>query len=79
MNETMVYTIKEVATILHSSPNYVYTLVRKGYLPAIKLGSMRILKSSLQQFLINNQGNDLSDLENIRKLNFDVKGINGKD
>ena len=59
MNETMIYTVKEVAAILHSSPNYVYTLIKKGYLPAIKLGSVKILKKTLEQFLIENQGNDL--------------------
>lgn len=70
MNETMVYTVKEVAAILHSSPNYVYTLIKKGYLPAVRLGSIKILKKSLELFLIENQGKDLSDLENIKPLDF---------
>lgn len=70
MNETMVYTVKEVAAILHSSPNYVYTLIKKGYLPVVRLGSLKILKKSLELFLIENQGKDLSDLENIKPLDF---------
>lgn len=69
MNETMIYTVKEVAKLLHCSPNYVYELIEKGYLPAIKLGSVKILKKSLDSFLLENEGNDLSDIENIRKLN----------
>ena len=56
----MVYTVKEVAKMLHSSPNYIYELINKGYLPAIKLGSVKILKSSLEKFLIQNEGKDLS-------------------
>ncbi len=68
MNETLVYTVQEVARILHSSPNYIYTLIDKGYLPAIKLGSIKILKSTLEKFLIENEGNDLSDISNIKKL-----------
>lgn len=68
MNETMIYTVKEVAAILHSSPNYVYTLIKKGYLPAIKLGSVKILKKTLEQFLTENQGNDFSNLDEIKKL-----------
>lgn len=68
MNETMIYTVKEVATILHSSPNYVYTLVKKGYLPAIRLGSIKILKKTLELFLVENQGKDLSNLDNIKSL-----------
>ena len=49
MNETIIYTVKEIAKILHTSPNYVYKLIDKGYLPAIKLGSIKILKSSLDK------------------------------
>ena len=70
MNEPMIYTVKEVAKILHTSPNYIYTLIDKGNLPAIKLGSIKILKSSLETFLIENQGSDLSDLENVKKIEF---------
>ena len=69
MNETMVYTVKEVAAILHSSPNYVYTLIRKGYLPVVRLGSIKILKQSFE-----NQGKDLSNLEDIKPLDFSKIG-----
>lgn len=69
MNETMIYTVQEVARILHSSPNYIYELIDKGYLPAIKLGSIKVLKSSLEKFLLENENKDLSDLSNIKKLN----------
>lgn len=69
MNETMIYTVQEVAKMLHCSPNYIYKLIEYGYLPAIKLGSVKILKKSLDNFLVENEGNDLSDIENIKKLN----------
>ena len=68
MNNSLIYTVQEVATILHSSPNYIYSLRNKGYLPAIKLGSIKVLKKTLENFLIINEGNDLSDLNNIKKL-----------
>lgn len=64
----MVYTVREVATILHTSPNYVYKLIDKGFLPAIKLRSVRVLKQSLEHFLIINQGKDLSNMNEIKKL-----------
>ena len=54
MNDKLVYTVQEVAKILHSSPNYIYQLIYKGYLPAIKLGSMKVLKNSIEKFLIVN-------------------------
>lgn len=62
MNESLIYTVKEVAKILHTSPNYVYALIDSGYLPSIKLGSIKILKSSLEEFLNNNLGKDLSNI-----------------
>ncbi|HOB26202.1 MAG TPA: helix-turn-helix domain-containing protein [Bacilli bacterium] len=68
MNERLIYTVQEVATILHSSPNYIYDLINKGYLPAIKLGSIKVIKTSLEKFLIQNEGNDLSDINNIKRL-----------
>ena len=68
MSDTVVYTVKEVAKLLHSSPNYIYDLINRGYLPAIKLGSVKVLKSSLESFLIQNEGKDLSDIDNIKSL-----------
>ena len=73
MDERLIYTVQEVASILHSSPNYIYELIRKGYLPAIKLGSLKILKSTLERFLIQNEGKDLSDLNNIKKIVIQVE------
>ena len=73
MDERLIYTVQEVASILHSSPNYIYELIRKGYLPAIKLGSLKVLKSTLERFLIQNEGKDLSDLNNIRKVVIQVE------
>lgn len=68
MKNNLVLTVQEVAKILHSSPNYIYQLIYKGYLPAIKLGSIKVLNTSLEKFLIVNEGNDLSNLNNIKKL-----------
>lgn len=62
------YNTHEVAKILHSSPNYIYELIKKGKLKAVKLKSLKIRKTALEEFLKENEGNDLSDLENIKKL-----------
>lgn len=66
--EQIVYSVQEVAKILHSSPNYIYELVKKGKLKAVKLKSIKILKSTLENFLKENEGNDLSDIDNIRRI-----------
>ena len=72
MSEQLIYTVQEVAKMLHSSPNYIYSLIDKGFLPAIKLGSIKILKSTLEKFLLENEGNDLSDINNIKKINTNI-------
>lgn len=66
--DEMIYSVHEVAKVLHSSPNYVYKLIDNGFLPAIKLGSVKVLKSTLIKFLMENEGNDLSDINSIKKL-----------
>ena len=69
IEEKMIYTTHEVAKILHSSPNYIYELIKKGKLKAVKLKSLKIRKTALEEFLQENEGNDLSDLENVKRLN----------
>lgn len=71
-SERLIYTVQEVASLLHSSPNYIYALIEKGYLPAVKLGSIKILKTSLENFLIENEGQDLSDINNVKKLKLEM-------
>lgn len=68
MNDSLVYTVKEASKMLHLSPNFIYQLISKGYLPAIRLGSIKILRSSLERFLKENEGKDFTDLDNIVKL-----------
>ena len=73
MNDKLVYTVHEVASILHSSPNYIYELIKRGLLPAIKLGSLKVLKTTLERFLIQNEGKDLSNLSQIKKIIVEVE------
>ena len=53
--EEMVYSVHEVAKMLRCSPNFVYKLIDNGFLPAIKFGSIKILKSTLLKFLMENE------------------------
>lgn len=66
--EDILYTVKEASKLLKTSPNYVYELVRKGMLPALKLGSFKIRRSTLLNFVEQNEGKDLTDLDNISDL-----------
>lgn len=59
------YTVKEVAKIMKVNVHRVYDLIRVGLLPALKLGSIKIRKESLEEFLRKYDGKDLTDLNNI--------------
>mgnify|MGYP001082895071 CR=1 FL=1 len=78
MSERLIYTVQEVAKMLHSSPNYIYSLIDKGYLPALKLGSIKILRSTLEKFLLENEGRDLSNINNIKKINTNISNERNK-
>jgi len=59
------YTVKEVAKIMKVNVHRVYDLIYAGLLPALKLGSIKIRKESLEEFLRKYDGKDLTDLNNI--------------
>ena len=69
MNEAKIlYTVKEVSTILHTNTTYVYDLIKAGLLPALKLGSLKIRHKSLIEFIDNNENMDLTDPHHIKPL-----------
>lgn len=60
----MVYTVKEVAEILRCGRNFVYELINTGQLRCLKLGAIKIRKSTLEEFLAKWEGYDLTDPTN---------------
>lgn len=62
----MVYTVYEVSKILGVNRNSVYNLINAGILKTLKLGRQKITNNSLQEFLNNYDGYDLTDLNNIK-------------
>ena len=69
LTDTELLTVKEVSKILKVNVHKVYDLIRAGMLPALKLGSLKIRKSSLEKFLDEYEGMDISDVNNIKSLN----------
>lgn len=67
-SERVIYTVKEVSQLLHSNLGYIYQLIEAGLLPALKLGSLKVRKEALEEFLRKYEGYDLSDLSNIKIL-----------
>lgn len=62
------YSVNEVAQLLKVGKNRVYDLIHAGLLPVLKIGGMKIRKKSLNEFLENYEGCDLSDPYNVKKV-----------
>lgn len=45
------YTVKEVAKILRTNPATVYVYINNGSLPGLRLGSIKVRGSDLEQFI----------------------------
>ena len=59
--EQILYTVKEVAELFHTNPTYIYALIKTGLLPALKLGSYKVRKDAVDNFLEQYEGCDLTD------------------
>lgn len=68
MDEKLLYNVKEVSKCLGVNVHLVYALIKKGLLPALKLGSLKVRKASLESFISKYEGMNLSDLDNITEL-----------
>ena len=69
--EPILYTVTETAELLKVNRNSVYDLLKKNVIRGLKLGSLKITRNELLRFLEENNGKDLSNLEDIKELNFD--------
>lgn len=73
--EDMVYTVEEVAVIMRTSKQYVYSLVNAHQLRVLKIPHTRIRKSELERFFKDNEGMDLSNPINPVAINSDASEI----
>ena len=64
-SKKLLYTVKETATVLGCNIHLVYDLINKGLLPAMKLGSLKIRLTSIEEFL---KKYDFAPQELIEKL-----------
>lgn len=69
--EDILYNVKEVAEILKTNPAFVYELIKKGFLPALKLRSLKVRKTTLLNFLEKYEGKDFTDINNVKDLKLD--------
>ncbi|NFG27353.1 helix-turn-helix domain-containing protein [Clostridium botulinum] len=69
--EAVLYTVSETAELLKINRNSVYDLLKHNVIKGLKLGSLKITRNELLKFLEENNGKDLSNLKEIKELNFD--------
>jgi len=54
----MVYTVKEAAALMKTSPQYVRKLIASGELPSLKLGCLKIRKVAIECLLERRERNE---------------------
>lgn len=64
----VLYTVKEVAELLKTNIDYVHKLRKARILPFMKLGQYKVRKQSLELFLEEYEGKDLTDPFNVKEL-----------
>lgn len=47
----LLYTVTEVAKLLKVNRTFVYELINKGELPAVKVGSLKVRRKTLETFI----------------------------
>ncbi|QNO15316.1 helix-turn-helix domain-containing protein [Alkalicella caledoniensis] len=67
-DDDILYTVAEVAKIMRTNPAYVYELIKANLLPVLKLGSYKVRKDDLLEFLETHVGMDLSNPHQIKQL-----------
>lgn len=48
------YTVTEVSKLLKVNRNFVYDLIRKGELEAVRIGSIKVRKDAVERYIDNN-------------------------
>lgn len=61
-SQELLYTISETAAILKINKNFVYTLIKRGYLKSIKLGCRKVTRKSLLEFLDKYDGLNFDEI-----------------
>ncbi len=68
IEDSMLFTVAEVAVILKTNVDYVHKLRKAKLLPFIKLGSYKVRKEALQDFLAKYEGMDVTEPFNVKEL-----------
>ena len=57
-NSEILYTVSEVAKLLKVNRTFVYDLINRREIPAVKVGSLKIRRTTLEKYLERLEGNE---------------------
>ncbi len=66
--EEILFTVKEVAELLKVNVDTVHKLRKSGLIPFIKLGTYKVRKKALFDFLENYEGMDVTDPFHVKEI-----------
>lgn len=66
--DDILYSVSDVAKLMKVGKNRIYDLIHAGLLPVLKIGGLKIRKESLEKFLENYEGCDLTDPYNVKQV-----------
>lgn len=61
-----IYTVSEAAKLLRTNKNFVYDEIRRGNLPGLKIGSMKVRGADLEKYI---QSYPIADLVEEERIN----------
>lgn len=64
----MIYSVAEASKVLGVSKNRLYDLLKAGYIPYFKLGSMKIRESALNEFIKNTDYLDYTNAADVQRI-----------
>jgi excisionase family DNA binding protein len=68
----ILYTVAEIAKLIKTNTAYVYQLINTGLLPVLKLGSYKVRRSSLLEFVTKYEGWDLTDPSKPKQIDIKI-------
>ena len=64
----LLYTVQDVSKLLKTNETYVRKLIKNGLLKGMVLGRLKVRASALEEFLEKYEGYDVTDVDNIKKM-----------
>ena len=76
MENLKLYSVKEASALLGIGQNRMYNLIKSGVISVLKVGGIKIRAQSLERFLEEYDGCDLTDPDHITKYGENASSAN---